>query len=84
LLALVPGFSDAWDALKLLLFDVNRPTYAALVSERASSVFLLAETLALVKGFTAQLAQVAPGVDLSEQTIRDAWAVAANHKGLSK
>jgi hypothetical protein len=83
LLALVPGLTDAWDALELLLFDVDRPTYAALVAERESSVFRLAETLALVNGFADQLAQVAPGVDISEQTIRDAWAVAANHKGLS-
>jgi hypothetical protein len=77
------GFQEVWDGLELVLKDTNRTAYAGLVAERASASFRLAETLALVNGFADQVAQIAPDVDLSEQTIRDAWAVAANHKGLS-
>ncbi len=82
LLALT-GFGDVWDGLEQAAKDGgDMVTFAALRAERRRKSFLQARTLAVVAQFRAQAAQIAPGVDLSDDAINAAWTQAEQWGGL--
>ncbi len=74
------GLGDAWDALEAVTHDADRDTYAVLKGQRAQPVFRLAKVLASVEGMAPMIAQIAPEADISETTIRAAWAQALEVK----
>lgn len=77
------GFGDVWDALEQAARDGgDMVTFAALRAERRRKSFYQDVTLAVVAQFRRQAAQIAPGVDLSDDAIKAAWEQAAQWGGL--
>lgn len=70
------GLDDVWDALEVSLKGIDRPTYATLKLQRNQTNFRLPVTLKFISDLSDQIALVAPDTDLSEPTIRAAWAQA--------
>lgn len=70
------GLDDVWDALEVSLKAIDRPTYATLKLQRNQTNFRLPVTLKFILDLSDQIALVAPDTDLSEPTIRAAWAQA--------
>lgn len=70
------GLDDVWDALEVSLKVIDRPTYATLKLQRNQTNFRLPVTLKFISDLSDQIALVAPDTDLSEPTIRAAWAQA--------
>lgn len=71
------GLGDVWDALELALKDTDRAAFAKVKSERRAASYQIGVTLDLVAQFRPMAAQVAPGVDLSDDAIKAAWEMAA-------
>lgn len=70
------GLDDVRDALELSLKGIDRATYATLKLQRNQTNFRLPVTLKFILDLSDQIALVAPDTDLSEPTIRAAWAQA--------
>lgn len=70
------GLDDVWSALEVNLKGVDRETYATLQFQRNQTNFRLPVTLKFILDLSDQIALVAPDTDLSEPTIRAAWAQA--------
>lgn len=73
------GFDDVWEALEAAAKPADRAQFATLKAERARSRFQLARTLLVVATFRDTAAQLVPGFDLSDATIRAAWDQAENY-----
>lgn len=69
-------WDDVWDALEISLKGIDRATYATLKLQRNQTNFRLPVTLKFILDLSDQIALVAPDTDLSEPTIRAAWAQA--------
>jgi len=70
----ITGLDDVWDSVQTYAKANDRPLYAILRSQREQQTFRLAVTLEFVAQVAGIVARVAPDVDLSEATIRVAWA----------
>lgn len=70
------GLGDVWDAVEAALKNTDRESYAMVKSERRAASYRIAVTLALVGQLRPIAAQVAPGVDLSDDAIKTAWKLA--------
>lgn len=70
------GLDDVWDALEISLKSIDRATYATLKLQRNQTNFRLPVTLKFISDLSDQIALIAPDTDLSDPTIRAAWAQA--------
>lgn len=70
------SLDEVWDALEDSLKVTDRPTYATVKLQRNQTNFRLPVTLKFISDLSDQIALVAPDADLSEPTIRAAWAQA--------
>lgn len=71
------GLDDVWDAVEAAAKVNDVELYAFLRAQRVSSRFLLGVTLKFVAHVRDLAASVAPGADLSDETITAAWDLAA-------
>jgi len=69
------GLEQVWDAM-LEATKGDPGTYAMLKAQLEQPTFRLGKTLDIIAQLSTQIANVAPGVDVSEPTIRAAWAQA--------
>ena len=70
------GLESAWDAMLNATKGNDQATYAMLSAQLEQPSFRLGKTLGLVAQLSDQIAAVAPDIDVSEATIRAAWAQA--------
>lgn len=71
------GLEEVWDALEVALRSADLASYALLKAQRAKRKFRLDKTLEMIALFRAQAEAAVPDVDLSEETIKAAWDLAA-------
>ena len=71
------GFEDVWSALEAALKGSDPALYATIRSQRVMPRFRLTKTLEFVALARPVLAQVLPGVDLSDTAVKTAWAAVA-------
>lgn len=72
------GLEDIWSALEQSFKQNERAQYAFLRGTRKKRSFNLEAALALVAQFRPAAATIDPNVDLSDEAITAAWAVAIN------
>jgi len=70
------GLEDVWEAMEAYTKENDPNTYAILRANGAAASFHLVRTLAILAQLKPLTDAVAPSVDLSEATIRTAWATA--------
>jgi len=72
------GWHIVWDAVEAWAESNNPEIFATLYAQRSAASYRLSVTLSFLgnPAITTIAAQVAPSVDLSEDTIRAAWAEA--------
>lgn len=70
------GWEETWSGVEAWAQANDLPTYAMLRAQRASPAFRLDRTLEMLAQVKTITDQIAPGVDLGEETVRTAWAAA--------
>ena len=73
------GLDDVWEALEKHLKGTDRAAYADLKSNTVKASYHLDVVLAAIENLQPFVAAVAPGVDLSEKTVRTMWQTASTY-----
>ena len=73
------GLDDVWEALEKHLKGTDRAAYADLKSNTSKASYHLEVVLAAIENLRPFVDVAAPGVDLSEKTVRTMWQTASTY-----